>query len=162
MAAYLISKIFTMVAMVVNRPMFNMSPMSTTIGAFFEQEIKSCANFSLSCGVNQLCIDSITGPTCTCVAGYEFSNNMCQDINECFIHPGICGSTALCGSTLGNYTCHSCLKGHRVVDGICQNIDECSESPTVCNGNAICSSTIGNYVFTSCPWGFLAVNGTCQ
>eukprot|EP00124_Ichthyophonus_hoferi_P000827 Ihof_evm13s34 gene=Ihof_evmTU13s34 len=162
MATFFVSKLITLATMVVNRPMFNMGPIATTIAALFEHKVKTCASFPLSCGVNQFCMNSATGPICTCVTGYEMNNNMCQDIDECAMNSSLCWSDMVCENTLGSHICNSCPKGYKAVNGECKDIDECFDSPTLCGGNALCSNTLGGYVCNSCPWGFLAVNRTCQ
>lgn len=50
--------------------------------------------------------------TCTCPDGYELSTltNMCEDIDECQVNPGIC-ENGICTNTDGGAFC-TCPDGH--------------------------------------------------
>lgn len=76
---------------------------------------------------------------CTCPTGFDFVNNVCEDINECLDNP--CQLNANCVNNRGSYTC-SCVNG-TILDastgncrspGECFSDSDCSEK-TKCNNN---------------------------
>ncbi|XP_034451001.1 sushi domain-containing protein 1 isoform X7 [Hippoglossus hippoglossus] len=77
------------------------------------------------CGMHTKCHNTYGSYDCTCLSGYNPSNNMaifipndgtqCQDIDECKI-TGLCGDGGRCRNLEGSFEC-SCQVGYQVDDG---------------------------------------------
>ncbi|KAM6383125.1 vitamin K-dependent protein S [Alca torda] len=106
-----------------------------------EEDINECED--LNGGCSQRCSNLPGSYRCLCEDGYFMHSNKrdCGDINECVLHPNICG-TATCKNTLGKYECE-CAEGYTYnsTSKNCEDIDECSEN--VCA--QLCVNSPGSY-----------------
>lgn len=107
--------------------------------------INECLESNVSCGENQICVDSEGYFSCNCISGYKFDESgICSELNECLDGSHNCNQYAYCENTIGSFTCH-CCSGF-TGDGIdCQDINECeNENENDC-GN-YCTNTKGSYI----------------
>ncbi|NXG65009.1 PROS protein, partial [Hemiprocne comata] len=106
-----------------------------------EEDINECEDFNGGC--SQRCSNLPGSYRCLCEDGYFMHSNKldCGDINECVLHPNICG-TAICKNTLGKYKCE-CAEGYTYnsTSKNCEDIDECAEN--VCA--QLCVNSPGSY-----------------
>ncbi|NXS17563.1 PROS protein, partial [Mystacornis crossleyi] len=106
-----------------------------------EQDINECEDFNGGC--SQRCSNFPGSFRCLCEDGYFMHSNKrdCGDINECVLHPNICG-TAVCKNTKGRYEC-VCPEGYTYnsTSKNCEDIDECAEN--VCA--QLCVNSPGSY-----------------
>ena len=58
------------------------------------------------------------------VSGFFGPGDVCDDIIECALNPGICPTGALCTNTIGSFIC-SCENGYHVISDACVDINEC-------------------------------------
>ena len=104
-------------------------------------------------GSNGNKIGTCTGDVCTCVAGYEKTeNDDCIDINECIEkRDTVCGgpSAGSCFNNDGSFSCN-CNGGFEKDSdsGECKDIDECEAGNHECAVGAgeKCQNTIGRYI----------------
>ena len=100
---------------------------------------------------------------CRCRAGFETSFPECLDIDECAVHPDICGEAAYCFNLVGGYLCY-CREGFRRYPPsyVCSKISECGRD---CGENASCKYLETEEKFGCvCHEGFvelLDINGGC-
>uniref|UniRef100_A0A8C4UN23 Vitamin K-dependent protein S n=1 Tax=Falco tinnunculus TaxID=100819 RepID=A0A8C4UN23_FALTI len=111
-------------------------------------DLRACVNDINECedsngGCSQRCSNLPGSYRCLCEDGYFMHTNKrdCGDINECVLHPNICG-TAVCKNTLGKYECE-CAEGYTYnsTSKNCEDIDECVEN--VCA--QLCVNSPGSY-----------------
>uniref|UniRef100_A0A8C4UMZ7 Vitamin K-dependent protein S n=1 Tax=Falco tinnunculus TaxID=100819 RepID=A0A8C4UMZ7_FALTI len=106
-----------------------------------EEDINECEDSNGGC--SQRCSNLPGSYRCLCEDGYFMHTNKrdCGDINECVLHPNICG-TAVCKNTLGKYECE-CAEGYTYnsTSKNCEDIDECVEN--VCA--QLCVNSPGSY-----------------
>ena len=57
-------------------------------------------------------------------SGFFGPGDVCDDIIECALNPGICPTGALCTNTIGSFIC-SCETGYHVISDACVDINEC-------------------------------------
>ncbi|XP_060928373.1 sushi domain-containing protein 1 isoform X3 [Limanda limanda] len=95
-------------------------------GITFCQDKDECQIGAMKiCGPHTKCHNTYGSYDCTCLSGYNPSNNMtifipndgtnCQDIDECRI-TGLCGDGGWCRNLEGSFEC-SCQVGYQVQDG---------------------------------------------
>ncbi|XP_062240819.1 sushi domain-containing protein 1 isoform X2 [Platichthys flesus] len=95
-------------------------------GITFCQDKDECQIGAMKiCGQHTKCHNTYGSYDCTCLSGYNPSNNMiifipndgthCQDIDECRI-TGLCGDGGRCRNLDGSFEC-SCQVGYQVEDG---------------------------------------------
>uniref|UniRef100_A0A8C9L4M6 Vitamin K-dependent protein S n=1 Tax=Pavo cristatus TaxID=9049 RepID=A0A8C9L4M6_PAVCR len=106
-----------------------------------EEDINECEDFNGGC--SQRCSNLPGSYRCLCEDGYFMHSNKrdCRDINECALHPNICG-TAVCKNTLGKYECE-CAEGYTYnsTSKNCEDIDECAENTCA----QLCVNSPGSY-----------------
>ncbi|NXP41056.1 PROS protein, partial [Leiothrix lutea] len=106
-----------------------------------EEDINECED--LNGGCSQRCSNFPGSFRCLCEDGYFMHSNKrdCGDINECVLHPNICG-TAICKNTQGRYECE-CPEGYKYnsTSKNCEDIDECAEN--ICA--QLCVNSPGSY-----------------
>ena len=59
-----------------------------------------------------------------CASGFFGPGDVCDDVIECALNPGICPTGALCTNTIGSFIC-SCETGFHVISDACVDINEC-------------------------------------
>ncbi|RMC01721.1 hypothetical protein DUI87_21736 [Hirundo rustica rustica] len=105
------------------------------------KDINECEDFNGGC--SQRCSNFPGSFRCLCEDGYFMHSNKrdCGDINECVLHPNICG-TATCKNTEGRYECQ-CPEGYTYnsTSRNCEDIDECAEN--ICA--QLCVNSPGSY-----------------
>ena len=138
------------------------------------QDDDECVDGSHDCSAYATC-DNIDGSfTCSCNSGYDGSGHKaddgseagCDNIDECFANPNICGAFSECIDQTPHenqegdlYTC-PCLTGYHG-DGktSCENIDECDANLGIphgqheCSEFADCADSEGSYACT-CHQGY--------
>ncbi|XP_029434430.1 vitamin K-dependent protein S [Rhinatrema bivittatum] len=94
-------------------------------------------------GCNQKCVNLAGSYRCLCEDGYYLSSDKqsCEDINECDLHPYICGA-AQCKNIPGKYECE-CSQGYRfnLMSKSCEDVDECAENAC----EQMCVNAPGSY-----------------
>ncbi|KAI4877437.1 hypothetical protein NFI96_026931 [Prochilodus magdalenae] len=114
---------------------------------------------------------------CQCQTGFQdpsgkvhFTQDdrqVCQDLNECSEHRGICGPNSTCHNTEGSYYCtcnHGFISsnGREIFNGsqgvTCDDRDECSDNREICGQHAKCINTIGGY-YCICDQGYRLASG---
>ncbi|CAH3023028.1 unnamed protein product [Porites evermanni] len=81
-------------------------------------------------------------------------------INECSTNSHSCDVNAVCGNTLGSYTC-ACKPGYSGNGRTCSDINECSTNSHSCDVNAVCGNTLGSYT-CACKPGYSGNGRTCS
>ncbi|XP_065193055.1 fibrillin-2-like [Sycon ciliatum] len=133
----------------------------------------SANNNSSSCGENTVCVNTVPGFLCQCLAGYEaVTHTACQDIDECTTSfnsssssnaTGVnnCSVNAICTNTAGCYEC-TCLNGYHGDGVTCLDENECTDGPHQCALlTATCSNTNGSYT-CECIDGFMGNGTVCE
>ncbi|XP_023690961.2 vitamin K-dependent protein S [Paramormyrops kingsleyae] len=109
-------------------------------GILCNEDIDECTDPDFPAGCEQKCVNLPGSFHCMCEDGYtSWEKIHCKDVNECAIHPAICG-LATCQNTLGMYEC-LCEPGFKYTSRSCQDIDECALG--FCGGT--CINTIGSF-----------------
>jgi hypothetical protein len=57
------------------------------------------------CHPDAACTETPAGPACVCGPGLQGDGQACEDLDECFAQPDICGFAAECSNRLGGYDC---------------------------------------------------------
>uniref|UniRef100_H3DKQ0 Fibulin 2 n=1 Tax=Tetraodon nigroviridis TaxID=99883 RepID=H3DKQ0_TETNG len=104
------------------------------------------------CKLNQLCVNTVGSYVCQrliiCPPGYQISNDICEDINECVQQSHNCGQDQECVNTEGSFRCNSkprCPLGfNRESAGT--DTDECGASSQTCSPAFNCINTVGSFV----------------
>lgn len=112
------------------------------------------------CTIGTCIEDMVGGYTCQCPRGYEFTNGVCEDINECAVALDLCLPGA-CINTIGSYQCR-CPKGFQSSSSGCVAIRQC-EIPGICGvgvAGTRCMDFVDGSFQCSCPMGYQAVRGS--
>lgn len=82
----------------------------------------------------------------------EYTNQICNDIDECALGLANCGFNALCVNTMGSFTCE-CNKGYVLgIKSGCNAIPGLCPDGMLCDKNAVCKHSEGSGV--CCPHSF--------
>ncbi|KAJ3156089.1 hypothetical protein HDU86_004057 [Geranomyces michiganensis] len=68
-------------------------------------DLDFCSHPSSTCGEHATCVNSGTGPSCSCDSGFAMQNGVCLDVNECLLFDP-CSTFAKCYNTNGGFYCH--------------------------------------------------------
>uniref|UniRef100_A0A8C9X5K4 Fibulin 2 n=1 Tax=Sander lucioperca TaxID=283035 RepID=A0A8C9X5K4_SANLU len=117
------------------------------------EDINECLSTS-ACQLNERCMNTAGSYICqrpiTCPPGYQISNDICEDINECVQQSHNCGFGFECVNTEGSFRCNPkprCPVGFiHDVQGNCIDIDECGPSSQPCSLGFNCINTVGSYI----------------
>ncbi|GFS13682.1 fibrillin-1 [Elysia marginata] len=115
-------------------------------GTRCDTDIDECAvnnNCTLANRINWVCANTPGSFVCQCDEGYEDSNGVCTDIDECAADfTNVCNQN--CTNSIGNYTC-SCNSGYSLAsDGrTCEDLDECTTGQHSCED--ICTNAEASY-----------------
>ncbi|KAK5613946.1 hypothetical protein CRENBAI_014065 [Crenichthys baileyi] len=116
-------------------------------------DVDECLS-SHGCQFNEHCVNTRGSYICqrliTCPPGYQISNGVCEDIDECMMGTHNCGSGLVCMNTEGSFSCNSktiCPAGFKQdTQGNCMDIDECTSLTLPCSSGFICINTAGSYM----------------
>jgi len=117
--------------------------------------VPTCPGKQVACTANSARVNG--SDECECNSGYEDSEDLCVNINEC-LDADICGVNEDCIDTEGSYKCtctaHSaranstseceCSTGYKEWEGKCVNVNECVDDD-ICGKNEECFDTEGSY-----------------
>ncbi|XP_032377048.1 fibulin-2 isoform X1 [Etheostoma spectabile] len=117
------------------------------------EDINECLSTS-ACQLNERCVNTAGNYICqrliTCPPGYQISNDICEDINECVQQSHNCGFGFECVNTEGSFRCNPKPRCHggfiQDVQGNCIDIDECGASSQPCSLGFNCINTVGSYI----------------
>ncbi|XP_054902420.1 fibulin-2-like isoform X1 [Poeciliopsis prolifica] len=106
------------------------------------------------CQLNERCVNTRGSYVCqrliTCLPGYQISNDVCEDIDECMMGNHNCGDGLVCLNTAGSFRCNPkpvCPAGFKQdAQGNCIDIDECTTLTQPCSSGFICTNTAGSYI----------------
>ncbi|KAK3588474.1 hypothetical protein CHS0354_035649 [Potamilus streckersoni] len=107
-------------------------------GTKCDTDIDECSNTSLCTGANIYCLNTLGSYQCVCESGYNKTNGICEDIDECT--QNVCSYN--CTNTNGSYQC-SCQSGYKVNGSYCIDIDECLRGEDDCSQG--CQNKNGSY-----------------
>uniref|UniRef100_A0A3B5M429 Fibulin 2 n=1 Tax=Xiphophorus couchianus TaxID=32473 RepID=A0A3B5M429_9TELE len=106
------------------------------------------------CQLNERCVNTRGSYVCqrliTCLPGYQISNDICEDIDECTTLTQPCSSGFTCINTAGSYICQRkiiCSRGyHASPDGSrCVDVNECESGLHRCAEGQLCHNMAGSY-----------------
>uniref|UniRef100_A0A3P9NU60 Fibulin 2 n=1 Tax=Poecilia reticulata TaxID=8081 RepID=A0A3P9NU60_POERE len=106
------------------------------------------------CQLNERCVNTRGSYVCqrliTCPPGYQISNDVCEDIDECMMGNHNCGDGLVCLNTAGSFRCNPkpvCPAGYKQdVLLNCIDIDECTTLTQPCSSGFTCVNTAGSYI----------------
>lgn len=106
------------------------------------------------CQLNERCVNTRGSYVCerliTCPPGYQISNDICEDIDECMMGSHNCGDGLVCLNTEGSFRCNPkpvCPAGFtQDTQGNCIDIDECTTLTQLCDSGFTCVNTVGSYM----------------
>ncbi|OCT90335.1 hypothetical protein XELAEV_18018944mg [Xenopus laevis] len=138
------------------------------------EEINECIIQSYSTAANNneetnQSIKHVKEENCISVPGFYLPE--CDDINECWGNPKLCGAHTQCNNTVGGYKC-VCESGfqtklnktefcHNETYNTCEDINECDTNTHKCGANTKCKNTKGGYLCLCNP-GYLKKNNTVK
>ncbi|XP_056129911.1 fibulin-2-like isoform X2 [Lampris incognitus] len=116
------------------------------------EDINECLS-TRACLVNERCVNTAGSFVCqrqiVCPLGYQITNDICEDINECMQATHNCGPGFVCVNTEGSFTCNpkpQCSVGFSLdTNGNCIDVDECSSVAHPCSPGFNCVNTMGSY-----------------
>ncbi|XP_012726848.2 fibulin-2 isoform X2 [Fundulus heteroclitus] len=117
------------------------------------EDVDECLS-AHGCQFNERCVNTRGSYICqrliTCPTGYQISNGVCEDIDECMTGSHNCGAGLVCMNTEGSFRCNSkplCPAGfQRDTQGNCIDIDECATLTQSCGSGFTCANTAGSYM----------------
>ena len=73
------------------------------------------------------------GYVCNCPLGYQWSNDACEDVNECLTDTTTCTGAYMCVNLIGSMTC-GCAVGYEqdLQTNECVDSDECANGTSGC------------------------------
>uniref|UniRef100_A0A2C9JE73 protein disulfide-isomerase n=1 Tax=Biomphalaria glabrata TaxID=6526 RepID=A0A2C9JE73_BIOGL len=100
-------------------------------GETCSQDVDECAASATTCPQDQICTNTNGSYICSCPTGYELTNGVCENINECVsIQTSLCSH--VCIDTPGSFRCQCEVGFKSSTNGTCIDIDECSYSTSGC------------------------------
>uniref|UniRef100_A0A3B3UTV0 Fibulin 2 n=1 Tax=Poecilia latipinna TaxID=48699 RepID=A0A3B3UTV0_9TELE len=117
------------------------------------EDIDECLS-AHGCQLNERCVNARGSYVCqrliTCPPGYQISNDVCEDIDECMMGNHNCGDGLVCLNTAGSFRCNPkpvCPAGYKQdVLLNCIDIDECTTLTQPCSSGFTCINTAGSYI----------------
>lgn len=112
----------------------------------------------LVCGPDRKCYSEGHLPE-PCLAGYERTNGVCTDVDECATGAADCATQATCTNSIGAYLC-TCKQGYLGDGRSCTDVDECSTAAATCDRHADCANSPGSYT-CACQPGYAGDGQSC-
>jgi cysteine-rich repeat protein len=107
------------------------------------KNIEECLTDHGGCSADADCVDTLSGRTCTCHAGYGGDGVTCSDIDECALGIDSCDPLVSCSNTAGSYVCGNCPSGYQNTGNGCADIDECAVDNGGCS--VACANLPGSF-----------------